>query len=201
LNEGKTMMAGSVGMAGLIVVLGFYLLAGAVLLRAAVAVCNKLLPAAPSEVLPELAPVEKSQTEPAPVAQQVVQETDNPYATPQATEVLAAPAAALAIPAPTYGKAFGICAIAVVLNFMALGGLGFFVGISGQGGFAAEWLVGLIVLVGVFFIFTGLLKVMLPTSLGRSALVSAAFVFVAFLALFFVWLVMMGVMFVIGGSF
>jgi len=196
LNEGKTMMAGSVGVVGLFIALGIYSVLGAVFLRAAVAVCNKLLPAAPSEVLPELAPVEKPQTELAPVAQQVAQETDNPYATPQATEVLAAPAAALAIPEPSYGKACGICAIAVVLNFMALGGLGMFVGTSGQGGFATEWLVGLIVLVGAFFIFTGLLKVMLPTSLGRSALVSAAFGFIAFLAMMLIGAIVTGAVFV-----
>ena len=87
---------------GLVFNLIFPTLIGGVLLRAAVALYNKFHPSYQQDDSPEAASSEDHQNEVAPAAQVAVQETDNPYATPQTIAVAASAARTVAIPEPAY---------------------------------------------------------------------------------------------------
>ena len=77
------------GLLALLLYLLFGALIGAVMLRAAIAICNKLLPNAPLNELHEPASVENHQNGTDAVVQASIQKNDNPYATPQAIQVVA----------------------------------------------------------------------------------------------------------------
>lgn len=167
---------------------------GGVFLRAAVAICNKLMPR-PKEDLPEQASVEARNNEAVVVDQQAPEETGNPYAAPQAAEVVAIPVAALAIPEPAYGKACGICLTAFVLNVVVMLLLGFSLGmqdLAGRERVIMERMFVVLPLAVALISFPIVFSVMLPTSLLRSALVSIAFGFVGGLSMFLIGFVVMG---------
>jgi len=179
------MMAGGVSLLGQVIVLGIYSLLGGVFLRAAVAGCNKLVPRPKREDLPEQASVKERNNEAIVVDQRMPEETGNPYATPQTTEILAIPVAAVAIPEPAYGKACGICLTAFVLNVAVILLLRFLFGmqdLAGRERVIMERLFTVLPLAVAFISFPIVFSVMLPTSLVRSALVSAAFGVVTFFA-------------------
>ena len=177
---------------GLALYLIFLTLIGAVLLRAAVALYNKFHPSYQQDESSERASSEDHQNELAPAAQVAVQETDNPYATPQTIAVAASAARTVAIPGPSYLKAFGICFVALILNVVGLALVGFFLGFVGL--VPGEAVVSSLMFVMSFFVLTTVLKLMLPTSFGRSVLVSVAFILIALFTLFLIGLVVMGLM-------
>ena len=177
---------------GLVFNLIFLTLIGGVLLRAAVALYNKFHTSYQQDDSPEAALDEDHPNEVASAAQAVVQETDNPYATPQAIEVVASAARTAAIPEPAYLKACGICLVVMVVNLVAI----FLIGIiAGSFGLVPnEAVISALMLTVFFFALVFVLKLMLPTSLGRSVWVSAAFIGVTFFALLLIGLVVMGLM-------
>ena len=177
---------------GLVFNLIFPTLIGGVLLRAAVALYNKFHPSYQQDDSPEAASSEDHQNEVAPAAQVAVQETDNPYATPQTIEVVASAARTAAIPEPAYLKACGICFLAVIVSVvtLVLGAVFFeFVGLV-----PGEAVVSSLMLTVFFFALVVVSKLMLPTSFGRSVLVSVAFILIALFTLFLIGLVVMGLM-------
>ena len=177
---------------GLVFNLIFPTLIGGVLLRAAVALYNKFHTSYQQDDSPEAALSEDHQNEVAPAAQVAVQETDNPYATPQTIAVAASAARTVAIPEPAYLKACGICFLAVIVSVvtLVLGAVFFeFVGLV-----PGEAVVSSLMLTVFFFALVVVSKLMLPTSFGRSVLVSVAFILIALFTLFLIGLVVMGLM-------
>lgn len=183
----------------LIISLALTSLVGGMLLRLVISIYNgtaaKLAPNRTNSH--EQLQIQPPQTEATTLDLEAAQETTNPYATPPATETpdVLRPAPPLAVPRPSFAKAYFICITAALSSAFVVHALRIWFGMSEIAGREKVIMERLFTVLPIPIALIGSVvacRLMLPTSLGKSIFVSILFGIATCIALPLVAIVVAG---------